>query len=52
MERVQPTVMLLGENVSGPGRNQKTVARSIQRKIAATTLGPIQVMPFVNVGIK
>ena len=52
MERVQPTVMLLGEHVLGPGRKPKTLAPSRQLKIAATTLEPIQVMPFANVEIK
>jgi len=52
MERAQPTVMLLGGIVSGPGRNQEGLALSSQLKIAATTLEPIQVMPFVNVEIK
>ena len=49
MEHVQPTVMLLGEVVLVPGRNPETRAPSSQLKIAATTLEPIQVMPFVNV---
>ena len=52
MEHVQPTVMLLGENVSVPGKNQETLALSSQLKIAATTLEPIQLMPFANVEIK
>jgi len=52
MERAQPTVMLLGGIVSGPGRNQEGLALSSQLKIAATTLEPIQVMPFANVEIK
>ena len=51
MERVQPTVMLLGEHVLVPGRKNGTHAKSSQLKIAATTLEPIQVMPFANVEI-
>ena len=51
MEHVQPTVMLLGENVLVPGRNLEILAMSSQLKIAATTLDSIQVMPFVNVEI-
>ena len=52
MERVQPTVMLLGEHVLGPGRKSQKLALSSQLKIAATTLEPIQLMPFANVEIK
>ena len=52
MEHVLPTVNKLGGNVSVPGRNRETLALSPQPKIAATALVPIQVMPFVNVGIE
>ena len=51
MEHVQPTVMLLGENVSVPGKNLETLALPSQLKNAATHLVSIQVMLFVNVEI-
>ena len=51
MEHARPTVRQLAEGVSVPGRKMETLAVSSQLRTAATTLGPIQVMLFVNVAI-